>query len=141
MWFRFSLQNFPETFLILRGLERVMVINVHWSSCNVPVILNEIWIFSTNFRKTIKCQILWKSGQREPSCSMRTDRQTDVTKLFVAFRNFSNDPEKSLLRPLSLLIALVCFSRYAAIIFLNSNWNTDTKWIARQQMGLKSYEH
>jgi len=30
--------------------------------------------------------------QREPSCSMRKDRRTDMTKLIVAFRNFVNPP-------------------------------------------------
>ena len=38
------------------------------------------------FEKMLKCQISWKSVQREPSCSIRTDGQTDMTKLTVAFR-------------------------------------------------------
>ena len=29
----------------------------------------------------------------EPSSSMRTDRQTDMTKLLVAFRKFANAPK------------------------------------------------
>jgi hypothetical protein len=42
------------------------------------------------------CKISWKSVQWEPSCSVRTDRQTDtvMTKLVVAFRNFANAPKK-----------------------------------------------
>ena len=39
--------------------------------------LNETWIFLTDFRKILLPQILWKCVQWEPSCSMRTDRQTD----------------------------------------------------------------
>ena len=46
------------------------------------------------FQKILKYQISWKSVQSEPSCSMRTDGQTDMTKLTVAFRNFANWPKK-----------------------------------------------
>jgi hypothetical protein len=46
-------------------------------------------------------QISLKSAQWEPSCSIQTDRhtdaridkQTDMTKLIVAFRNFVNAPK------------------------------------------------
>jgi hypothetical protein len=33
--------------------------------------------------------------QWKPSCFMRTEGQTDMTKLIVAFRNFANAPEES----------------------------------------------
>ena len=55
--------------------------------------LNETLIFSTYFRKTLKYTISWKSVQREPKCSMWTDRRADMTKLTVAFRNFANAPK------------------------------------------------
>ena len=54
--------------------------------------LNSTWIFSKYFRKTLKFKISWKSLQWEPSCSMRTDGQTDTMKLTVDFRNFANAP-------------------------------------------------
>jgi len=57
-----------------------MIKNVDRSSCKVHVILldfKETWILSTYFRKIRKCQNSWKSVQWEPSCSTRTDRQTD----------------------------------------------------------------
>jgi hypothetical protein len=37
----------------------------------------------------LKHQISWKSEQEEKSCSMRTDRQTEMTKIIVAFRSFA----------------------------------------------------
>jgi len=63
----------------------------------------ETWIFWIHFRRVLKFQGLWKSVQREPSCSMRrdgrtdrqTDRRTDVTKLIYAYRSFSNAPNTS----------------------------------------------
>ena len=73
---------------------------------------NETSIFSTYFQKLLKHQIAWKSGQWEQCCSMqtdrhngrretqtvgrtdeRTDRQTDMAKLIVAFSNFVNSPK------------------------------------------------
>ena len=92
-----------KTFLIIRIIERD-IINLCWSSSNVTVatyVLNECWIFSKEFRRIHNFQCPWKSVQWEPSSSMRTDgqidiqtdRQTDMTKLIVAFRNVSNAPE------------------------------------------------
>jgi hypothetical protein len=43
-------------------------------------------------RKILKYQISWKSVQREPCCSMRTDGRADMTMLIVAFRSFANAP-------------------------------------------------
>ena len=75
--------------------------SVHKSSCKVPVILFQILMkqgVSTDFRRILKNQISWKSVQWKPSCSMRTDgqtnpRTTDMTKLIVAFRSFANAPK------------------------------------------------
>jgi len=58
---------------------------------------NKTWISSPDFGKILKYEILWKSVQWEPSCSMRTDRLTDGRtwqSLIVAFRNFVNAPKK-----------------------------------------------
>jgi len=95
--FWFSLQLLFQTFLILRRTERDAITEVHRSSYKVPVILvafNETLIFSTDFRNVRKYQISWKSVQCEPSCFMRSDAQadgrTDMMKLILGFRNFSN---------------------------------------------------
>ena len=99
--FWFSLQLFSETFLILRRTERDIIKNVYRALCKVSVIVvhfNETWIFSTDFQKKYPiCQISWKSVQSEPSCSVRTDGRTDMTKLKVPFFNFANSPKNETL--------------------------------------------
>jgi hypothetical protein len=93
--FWFSLQLLSETFLILRRNGRDMIkkkyvgLHVKYPFSD----FNETWIFSTDFHKILKYKISWKSFQWEPSCSMWTDRRTDMTKLIVAFRNFANAPK------------------------------------------------
>jgi hypothetical protein len=78
----FSSQLLSETYLILCRTEHD-IINVLRSSYKVPVschILmnsNETGIFSTDFCKMIKYQILWKSAQWKQICTMWTERQTD----------------------------------------------------------------
>jgi len=47
--------------------------------------LNFLDIFSKNVQIANSMKIV----QWERSCSMRTDRHTDMTKLILAFRNFS----------------------------------------------------
>ena len=46
---------------------------------------NETLVFSADIRKTLKYHIPWKSVRWEPSCSTRTDRQTDKMKLVSRF--------------------------------------------------------
>jgi len=79
--FWFYLQLLSETFLILRRSTRDMIKKVYRSSCKVAVIIvsqfTETGIFSTYFRKILKCQISWKSVKWELSCSMRTDGERE----------------------------------------------------------------
>jgi len=55
---------------------------------------NKTCIFSTDFRKMFKYQTLLQSFQCKANCLMRTEgrmeRQIDMTKLIVDFRNFAN---------------------------------------------------
>jgi cellulose synthase/poly-beta-1,6-N-acetylglucosamine synthase-like glycosyltransferase len=83
-----------KIFLILRRVQRDIAIN--WKSFLVkyPLFLFEFietWIFWTDFRRKLKFH-------QKPSCGSRivpfgrtgrqTGRQTDMTKLIVAFRNW-----------------------------------------------------
>jgi len=80
------------------------------------------------FKYILKYQIQWKFIQWEPSCSMRTDRQTDrqkdVTELIgFFFRNFSSASENSTFCPHSVFTCFVWISEQTAIISLYSiNW-------------------
>jgi len=53
--------------------------------------LTEIWVFSSHFWKMFKYQILWKSVQWEPTCSMwrdgRTNRHDGANSRFRIFAN------------------------------------------------------
>jgi hypothetical protein len=73
---------------------------------------NESWVCSTDFRKILKFRISWKSVQWEPSCSMRTDVRTDLTKLIVAFRSFA----KASKNYIWLLVCLFLLCVYAIAI-------------------------
>jgi len=53
----------------------------------------ETWIFSTTVWKILRYKTSWKSVQWEMRCSLRTDRQTDMTKLIVTFLNFEDEPK------------------------------------------------
>ena len=70
-----------------------MYMGVHVKHPSIVLESNKTWIFSKEFRKILKYQISWKFDQWEPSCSMRTGGQMDLTKLLVAFRNFANAPK------------------------------------------------
>ena len=95
--FWFSLQLLSETSLILRKIHRDTSMYVHKSSWKVPVILFRCqWNlnFLSSFSKkkknpNTKFHENPPSGIRVVSCGQR-NRQTDMTKLTVAFRNSAN---------------------------------------------------
>jgi len=83
LWF--SVRLLSETFCVLRRVERDF---------------NETSNFSTDLlRKSTKIPNFVKIRTMKFSCSMRTDgqmeRERDMTKLIVAFRNLAKAPNKS----------------------------------------------
>jgi len=94
VYFDFLLKTLPEAYLILRRTERAMIINVYWSSSLVPDILVSELEFSLQILEkctNIKFYENPSSGSRVVPCGM-ADRDTDMTKLIVAFRNVSQSP-------------------------------------------------
>ena len=74
------LYKFCLKLLIVRRIQRDIIINICRSSCKVPVILVRFeWNlnFLDRVSKNPQNKILWKSIQWEPSFSMRTDGRTD----------------------------------------------------------------
>jgi hypothetical protein len=91
-----------ETFLILRRIERDMIkkncIALHVKCPLLLLNFNETLIFAVNFwRKKNYSNIKFHensfSGSRVIACG-RTDTQTGLTKLIIAFRNFANASNK-----------------------------------------------
>ena len=100
--FRLFLQLLSETFLIVRRIQLDIIINMCRFNAKYSLFLsdfNEIWIFPTDFWKTLKYQISWKSVQWAPSSFMQTDGRADMRKARVAFCNFAKAPKKNLVNP------------------------------------------
>jgi hypothetical protein len=55
----------------------------------------EAWLFSTGFRKILKCKNSWKFVQWEPSCFIGSNRQADMTKLIFTFCNSMKAPKNA----------------------------------------------
>jgi hypothetical protein len=69
-----------------------------WSARYSCPILKKLVISRQIFEKICRHQISWISVQLEPSCSMRTDGQKNMTQLLVAFRNCAKVPKTISLR-------------------------------------------
>jgi hypothetical protein len=80
-------------------IQRGVIINVLWTSCKVPDTLfdfNQIWMFSTDFNKSTQSKMSLKPVQWETPCFMplegRAEREADMAKQTVIFRNSANAP-------------------------------------------------
>jgi hypothetical protein len=82
------------------------------------------------FRKILKCQISRKSFHLEPSCFMRKDGQTDITKIIVAFSNFANTPKNYLqfcaasINGLKISKTLLYKNKFCTLTEFVNTWST-----------------
>jgi hypothetical protein len=115
--FWFSILPSSKTYLILRRISRDTIKNVKRPSCKVPIILVGFFMkleFSRQiFEKVsnIKFHQNSSSGSRVVPCGQtdtdrQTDRQTNITKLIVAFRNFTNAPKTRIVEIWTLTTAI-----------------------------------
>ena len=97
--FWFYLRVLSETFIILRGIQRDAVINVHWSPCKVLVILVRVQYVLTFLDRLSKNTQIPNLIKVRPVGAVlfhadgQTGRRTDATMLIAAFRNFANAPK------------------------------------------------
>jgi hypothetical protein len=96
----FSVHVLSKTLLILRIIQWDIILNVHTSSCNIPVIVR----YSANFNffdKFLKNTPIWNftknlsSGSLVLPCRWTDwDGQTDMIQLVVAIHNSVSVPKK-----------------------------------------------
>ena len=87
--------NLSEAFLILRRIQRDIVINVKtFSTRYFWRILMKLGGFSIDFRQNANTKFYQNPSSGMRSSLMRIDGRTDVTKLIVTFRSFAKAPEK-----------------------------------------------
>ena len=97
--FWFSLQLLCETFLILRRTERGMIKNLHWSSCEVPVII--VWFkwklnFLDRFAKNTQILIVVKISQVGVEF-FHEDRLDEANSRFSHFANATRKATPSII--------------------------------------------
>jgi len=90
------------TFVILRKIHRDKMINLYWSPCKkYPLFLSDfnfLEIFSKNPQMLRKIHPVGagfhaENGEMDGRRTDRETRQTDMTKLMVAFRRFAKAPK------------------------------------------------
>jgi hypothetical protein len=94
VWFDFLHKCCLKTFLIIRRIQRDIIITAHRASCTVPFFLPALMKLEfsrQNFEQfsNIRFYENPSSGSRVASCG-QSDRRTDLTRLTVAFRSVAN---------------------------------------------------
>jgi len=90
---------------------------------------NENCIFSTELQKIFRFQISRKSVQWEPSCPMRTDGRTQVTKLIVDLCNSTNMPKVTTIAEQNLQLWFFIRKFPAPYFGLQTgHWSWSTSW-------------
>jgi len=89
-----------EIFLILRRMQPYLAAHVQYIGCHVkcPLFLsdfNNILIFSANFQEQNPQTPRFMKISPVTTELIRADRQTNITKLKVAFRSFANEPKNN----------------------------------------------
>jgi hypothetical protein len=87
-----------EKFLILRRIQRDIVINVYRCYCKYRYSCQILIKLFDRYFKITEISVFVNIRQWEQSCSMRRQRErerdrdggTDMTKLMIALRNFAN---------------------------------------------------
>ena len=114
--FWISLQLLSETFLTARRMQRYITINVHRSSCKVPVILDRFWWnfnFLNRFSKNTQISNFMKI-RPVGDALFHTDRQTDKNNVASCrFPSFANPPYKKdwILRDNTIQFMVLCIHK------------------------------
>jgi hypothetical protein len=93
--FWFSLPLLSETFLVLRRMQRDIIINIHRSSYKVPAILVRCWRnlnFLHRLSKDPQLSNFMKIRRRGRAALFHVDTQTWRSYSVAIFRNFANVP-------------------------------------------------
>jgi len=91
--FRFSLQLVTQTFLIIRRIQRVVIIvYMFLSKVGLRIFIVKFVDF---FLKILKYQTTSRSFYCETRCSKHPDGTTNMMRLIIDFSNFANVPDKT----------------------------------------------